>query len=192
MDHDLEHEVGYGKPPKASRFQKGRSGNPSGRPRKVPGIAEVLWKVARQKVLVQGKNGPKYITKLEACATQLGNKGSIGDLKACKEFIAMLAQFPLVGASQKDMEATASSARAKLLALLEARNDSAAEGAAEGDSLSGDRSGKSSEEPERTQPQFRTVAERDSAGLRDHRPALHSASQPSTSPVPPGGGDSSP
>jgi len=41
------------------------------------------------------------------------------------------------GATQKDMEATASSAKAKLFALLEASNDSLAEGAEERDQLSG-------------------------------------------------------
>src|SRR5439155_2145375 len=32
---DADYEVGYGRPPKPSRFQKGRSGNPRGRPRHV-------------------------------------------------------------------------------------------------------------------------------------------------------------
>ena len=30
---DARYEVGYGKPPEASRFKPGRSGNPKGRPR---------------------------------------------------------------------------------------------------------------------------------------------------------------
>jgi Family of unknown function (DUF5681) len=201
MAHDLEYEVGYRKPPKAFQFQKGRSGNPSGRPRHVPGIAELYWKVAKQKVLVNGKNGPTYITKLEACFTQVANQGAMGDLKAAKQFIEMPTGFP-PSIKQEDMEAPASSAKAKLFALLEARSDSLAEGAAEGNQPSGqanaiphecDRSGESSEESVRRQPQIPSVGEHDSAGPLDHRPALNSWSQPPPAPsVPDGGGDPPP
>lgn len=93
----------------------------------------------------------------------MGNKGAIGDLKAAKHFGEMLAQFLLAVATQKDMEATASSAKAKLSALLEARNNSLAEGAAKRDPLSDrppiphecDTSGESNEESGRRQLQLR-------------------------------------
>jgi hypothetical protein len=94
MAHDTEYEVGYRRPPKTFQFQKGRSGNPSGRPRKVPGIPELLAKIAKQKVLIHGKNGPRYMAKVEACLTQLANKGAGGDLKAASLFIEMLTRFP--------------------------------------------------------------------------------------------------
>ena len=34
IEDDKPYEVGYGKPPRHTRFVKGRSGNPRGRPRK--------------------------------------------------------------------------------------------------------------------------------------------------------------
>ena len=40
------YEVGYKKPPKAKRFQKGKSGNPSGRPKKA---AQSYWKQSTTK-----------------------------------------------------------------------------------------------------------------------------------------------
>jgi Family of unknown function (DUF5681) len=136
MANDIENEVGYKNPPKAFRFKKGRSGNPSGRPRKVPGIPELLGKVAKQKVLTNGKNGPKHMTKLEASVTQITNKAASGDLKAAKLLFEIMNSCP-PGVRQKDIETKASSAKAKLLALVEARYGSLAEGTEERDRRSG-------------------------------------------------------
>jgi hypothetical protein len=36
------YEVGFGKPPKHTRWQKGQSGNPRGRPKKTKSFAEIL------------------------------------------------------------------------------------------------------------------------------------------------------
>ncbi len=117
MPKDPENQVGYKTPPKSSQFQKGRSGNPSGRPRKAPGIPELLGKVSKQKVLTNGKNGPKYMTKLEASLTQLANKAASGDLKAAKIFMQLVIRFPEL-VKQGDMELTVTRARDKLLERL--------------------------------------------------------------------------
>ena len=95
MAEDREDEVGYGKPPKATRFQKGKSGNPSGRPRRNPGIAELFRKVSKQVVQANGPNGQRRrMTKLEASVTQLMNKATAGDLKAMKVLLQMATRFP--------------------------------------------------------------------------------------------------
>ena len=91
---EREDEVGYGKPPKATRFQKGKSGNPRGRPRQNPGIAELFRKVSRQVVQVNGTNGRQRMTKLEASITQLMNKATGGDLKSTKVFLQIASRFP--------------------------------------------------------------------------------------------------
>ena len=118
MAKDTENQVGYKTPPKESRFKKGRSGNPSGRPRKVPGIPELLTKVSKQKVLTNGKNGSKYMTKLEASLTQLANKAASGDLKAAKILTDMVTRFPEF-VKERDMEVSVAGARDNLLAALE-------------------------------------------------------------------------
>jgi hypothetical protein len=166
-----------------------------------PVIPELLWEIANQKVLMLGKNGSKYITILKAILTQVANKGATGDLKAAKLLVEMLARFP-ASMKRENMEVMASSAKAKLLELFEARNNSLAEDAAKRDRLSDrpnaiphecDRSVESSEESGRRQPQFPSVGERHSPRPLDDRPASNSTSQPPpASPVPDRGGESPP
>jgi hypothetical protein len=132
MAHDMENEMGYKKPPKAFRFQKGQSGNPSGRPRKARGIPEMLGRVAEQKVLTNGKNGPQWMTKIEASLTQLINQAASGNLKAIYLLAKMMTSFPET-VKATDVKDKVTSAKAKLLKLLETRYGSFAEGAAEPD-----------------------------------------------------------
>ncbi len=136
MAHDIKNEGGYKKPPKAFQFQKGRSGNPSGRPRKAKGIPELLRKIAKQKVLTKGNNGPQWMSKLEASFTQLINQAASGNLKALDLLAKMMISFPET-VKPRDVEDKVCSAKAKLLKLLEARYGSFAEGAAEPDQPSG-------------------------------------------------------
>ena len=93
MADNCELEVGYKNPPKATQFQKGRSGNPSGRPRADPSIPAVFRRVAKQTVRTNGQNGDR-MTKLEASITQLVNKAATGDLRATKVLMQMASRFP--------------------------------------------------------------------------------------------------
>jgi hypothetical protein len=86
-DSDGSYEVGYRKPPRQTRFVKGQSGNPKGRPKGSQNLATVLSKVGRERVRVTGKEGSRSITKLEASLIQLSNQAASGELRAIREFL---------------------------------------------------------------------------------------------------------
>ena len=81
--HDDE-PVGYGKPPKASRFQKGRSGNPSGRPKRIRTQLEVVRRELTQKVTVTENGRKRRLTKAELVAKQLVTKAMKGEAPAMR------------------------------------------------------------------------------------------------------------
>src|ERR1700756_3621912 len=84
-----DYVVGYGKPPLHTRFQKGRSGNPKGRPRGKKNMSTLLSAALNASIVVA--NGRrKKITKREAIVTQLVNKSAAADLKATQIVLAML------------------------------------------------------------------------------------------------------
>jgi hypothetical protein len=87
---DESYEVGYGKPPRQSRFQKGTSGNPKGRPKGSKNLASIILKEGNQRVRINGPRGSRTVTKIEATVMQLGNKSAQGDLRASREFLALI------------------------------------------------------------------------------------------------------
>jgi Family of unknown function (DUF5681) len=85
-----DYEVGYGKPPLHTRFQKGQSGNPKGRPRGQKNLSSLLNEVLNGWVIVVENGRRKRITKREAIITQLVNKSAAADLKATQMVVALL------------------------------------------------------------------------------------------------------
>ena len=85
-----DYEVGYGKPPLHTRFQKGQSGNPKGRPRGSKNLSSLLNEVLNGWVIVVENGRRKRITKREAIITQLVNKSAAADLKATQIVLALL------------------------------------------------------------------------------------------------------
>ena len=74
--------VGFGRPPEATRFKKGVSGNPKGRPKGSLNVATVFQKILREKVVINEHGQRKTVTKLEAACKQLVNQAASGDLRA--------------------------------------------------------------------------------------------------------------
>lgn len=83
-----KYEVGFGRPPRHSQFQKGRSGNPSGRPRGSKNAATLLDEALKERVIVSENGGRRSVTKLEAIMKQLVNKAAQGDHRATQLLLA--------------------------------------------------------------------------------------------------------
>jgi hypothetical protein len=79
-----EYEVGFGKPPAATRFKKGRSGNPKGRPKGKPNAMTAILRALAAKVVINENGRRREVTKLEAAMMQLANQSAAGDLRALK------------------------------------------------------------------------------------------------------------
>jgi hypothetical protein len=80
------YEVGYGKPPRHSRFKPGRSGNPRGRPKGAVGTRTMVERVflAQHTILEQGKRRQR--TFLELILLALRNRAIDGNGKAISKF----------------------------------------------------------------------------------------------------------
>src|SRR6266446_11591 len=79
-----DYQVGYGKPPRHTRFEKGRSGNPRGRPRESKNLPTLLTEALNKRVIVAENEGRRKVTKREAIITQLVNRSAKADLRAIK------------------------------------------------------------------------------------------------------------
>ncbi len=80
-DDTKDYEVGYGKPPKATRFKKGRSGNPKGRPKGAKGVNASLKRELETKITVREGSHEIRISKAEAIAKRLTTGALKGDTK---------------------------------------------------------------------------------------------------------------
>ena len=72
-------DVGYGKPPKNSRFKVGRSGNPKGRPKGSLNLATVLQRTLRETIVINENGRRRVVSKLEAAIGELVRKATSGD-----------------------------------------------------------------------------------------------------------------
>jgi Family of unknown function (DUF5681) len=84
-----DNQGGYANPPVGSRFRKGQSGNPGGRPKKLPNFPDVVDSVLGELVNSSQDAQPGKITKQLALARALVAAGLTGDARAITAIIAL-------------------------------------------------------------------------------------------------------
>jgi hypothetical protein len=85
MNEPDDYTVGYRKPPKASQFQKGRSGNPGGKRKTVATNAHsALASILSRRVTVSDEGGETRMSELEALMRGLVTKARGGDTRCLK------------------------------------------------------------------------------------------------------------
>ena len=88
-----DYEVGYGKPPKHSRFQPGRSGNPTGRRRGVRNLRTDVKRVLAMPIRVKENGGSRKISTQEGVVRVLRDKALKGDTRALDRLVALAGDY---------------------------------------------------------------------------------------------------
>lgn len=87
-----EEPKGHGRPPKANRFQKGRSGNPKGRPRGSNNKTLPYESLFGRKVKIIEKGEEREVTAAEVFLLQLCSQGLKGKSRHIKIALSALEQ----------------------------------------------------------------------------------------------------
>ena len=86
-----QEEVGYGRPPRHSRFQPGQSGNPKGRPKGKRNLASQLNDVLAQSVTITANGKRKRVSSEMAMLLRLRERALGGDLRAAQMLLSLRA-----------------------------------------------------------------------------------------------------
>lgn len=86
-DKPAEGKVGYGNPPKHSRFKLGQSGNPSGRPKGSKSLKSVLEDELAREINMSEQGVQSTVTKMEALAKRLVGDALSGNARALSELL---------------------------------------------------------------------------------------------------------
>ena len=77
-----DYEIGYGKPPKASQFKPGQSGNPKGRPKGAKNLKTELQEELAERIRIKEGGRQKTVSKQRAILKSLAAKAAQGDTRA--------------------------------------------------------------------------------------------------------------
>lgn len=89
------YEVGYGKPPRHSRYKPGQSGNPKGRPKGALSLNTIVRKRMHETVSLKTARGVSQVPRIEGLFMKAMEVGGRGEMRALERLFAMyVAAFP--------------------------------------------------------------------------------------------------
>jgi hypothetical protein len=86
-------EIGYRRPPRATQFNKGESGNPRGRPKGSRNIGKVLLDVTGQKIAVTENGRTRRMPALEVMLRRLASDAIKNDQGALQLFFSLVDRY---------------------------------------------------------------------------------------------------
>lgn len=114
-----DYDVGFGKPPKATRFKPGQSGNPRGRPRGQANLLTDVLKELSEQIRISESGREKTVSKQRAMIKALVAKSLKGEARAASILIGLLTKLVESETSAAAVEVPAATATADQ-AIIEA------------------------------------------------------------------------
>lgn len=86
----MSYEIGYRRPPVSGQFQKGRSGNPKGRPKGSKNFMTLLDQELNQPIIVNENGKKKKISRLQAMVKRMVADALQGNQKALLNLVEIM------------------------------------------------------------------------------------------------------
>ena len=84
------YHVGYARPPQDSRFRKGKSGNPKGRPKGAKGVRTIVNAALDETIRVAENGRPRDMRKRQAILLAMIAKAIKGDVRAASLVVRLM------------------------------------------------------------------------------------------------------